>query len=292
MRVDAHQHFWLPTQVTYGWMKPLVGEAARRLVRPVLPSELEPILARHRIDRTVLVQAATDEAEADLLLSLAEQHELIAGAVVWLDMERADFEAELSRRAAHPQFLGVRPMIQDIEDLGWMRRSRVLDAFAVLEERQVCFDFLIKPHQLEPTIEVLDRFPRLRAVIDHIAKPDIARGERQPYSDLLARVSEHPSVYCKLSGLITEADHERWTPRDLAPFIEHALRCFGARRSMFGSDWPVCTLAGSYDSVVEALESTLRELRLAPSELSAIFGDTACDFYRIPAPVLASAPAR
>jgi L-fucono-1,5-lactonase len=281
MRVDAHQHFWLPTQVTYGWMKPLIGEAARRLVRPALPGELAPILVQHGIDRTVLVQAATDEAEADLLLSLAESHEFIAGAVLWLDMDRADFAAQLSRRAAHPKFLGVRPMIQDIEDLGWLRRPRVLDAFAVLEARQVCFDFLIKPHQLEPTLELLARFPRLRAVVDHIAKPDIARGQLQPWSDLLAQVSEHQSVYCKLSGMITEADHDDWTPQDLAPFIEHALRCFGARRSMFGSDWPVCTLAGSYARVVQALETCLSALRLSPSELDAIFGGTARDFYRL-----------
>jgi L-fuconolactonase len=281
MRVDAHQHFWLPDRVAYSWMSALTGDAARRLVRPVLPPELEPILAHHGVSQTVLVQAATDVAEADFLLSLAERHAFIAGAVVWLDMESPDFEQQLALRAAHPKFLGVRPMIQDIEDLGWMRRPRVRRAFAALEEQQVCFDFLIKPHQLAATLEVLDAFPTLRAVIDHIAKPDIAHGAREPWTSLLQQVSERRNVYCKLSGMITEADHERWTADDLAPYVAHALACFGPERSMFGSDWPVCTLAGSYQRVVDALEDTLGRLALDPPALSAIFGDTARAFYRI-----------
>jgi L-fuconolactonase len=281
MRIDAHQHFWLPDRIEYQWMKPLVGEAASRLVRPVLPAELEPILAHHDVSQTVLVQAATDEGEADFLLSLADGHPFIAGAVVWLDMARGDFERQLEQRAAHPGFLGVRPMLQDIADLGWLRLPSVRRAFAVLEERQVCFDFLIKPHQLEATLEVLDAYPHLRAVIDHIAKPDIARAVTSPWDDLLKRVSDHPNVYCKLSGMITEADHEGWRPADLAPFISHALSCFGAQRSMFGSDWPVCTLAGSYAQVVQALEENLAWLELSPRDTDAIFGGTAREFYRL-----------
>ncbi|HTV19254.1 MAG TPA: amidohydrolase family protein [Polyangiaceae bacterium] len=283
MRVDAHQHFWQPDRVEYAWMKPLTGEPARRLVRPVLPAELEPILAHHGVAQTVLVQAATDEAEADFLLSLAERHAFIAGAVVWLDMESTEFERQLAERATHPQFLGVRPMIQDIEDPEWMRRASVRRAFGALEEQQVCFDFLIKPHQLAATLEVLEAFPKLRAVIDHIAKPDIARGAREPWQSAMQRVSEHRNVYCKLSGMVTEADHERWTPHDLAPYIAHALACFGPERCMFGSDWPVCTLAASYERVVRALEDNLERLALEPAALSRIFGDTAREFYRLPA---------
>jgi L-fuconolactonase len=165
-----------------------------------------------------------------------------------------------------------------------MRRPLVRRAFGELEEQQVCFDFLIKPHQLPATHEVLDAFPKLRAVIDHIAKPDIARGTREPWGGLLERVSEHGNVYCKLSGMITEADHERWTPDDLAPFVAHALACFGPERSMFGSDWPVCTLAGSYGRVVDALVHNLARLGLEPRALSAIFADTAREFYRLPQP--------
>lgn len=265
-------------------MKPLRGEAARRLVRPVLPAELEPILAHHGVAQTVLVQAATDEAEADLLLALAERHAFIAGAVLWLDMDSSGFERELARRSAHPKFAGVRPMIQDIEDPGWTRRPLVRRAFGALQEQQVCFDFLIKPHQLPATLDVLDEFPELRAVIDHLAKPDIARGVREPWGALLQRASEHRNVYCKLSGMITEADHERWTPDDLAPYVAHAVACFGPERAMFGSDWPVCTLAGSYERVLGALEDNLARLALGPEALAAIFGGTAREFYRLPPP--------
>jgi len=280
-RIDAHQHFWQPARQDYGWLEALEGEPARRLQRPVLPAELEPILAQHNIDKTVLVQAAPTEAEGSFLLSLAEQHAFIAGAVVWIDMEGADFEAKLAARLAHPKFLGVRPMIQDIADPGWMLQPSVKRAFGVLSERNVCFDFLIKPHQLEPTLQILQEFPRLRAVVDHLAKPNIRSGEGEPWRSLMDRVASRDNVYCKLSGMITEADHEGWTPADLAPYVEDVVRGFGPERLMFGSDWPVCTLAGSYAQVVTALETTLAPLSLDDASVARIFGGTAVEFYRL-----------
>lgn len=281
MRIDAHQHFWDPAQVEVEWMKRLRGEAARRLVRPVLPAELAPILAHQGFERTVLVQVATNDAEAGFLFSLAERTPFIAGVVVWLDMEHPDFEGHLTRVMAHPKFLGVRPMIENIPDPGWLRRPAVRRAFHILEERQVCFDFLLKHHQLPAALEVLEACPRLRTVIDHIAKPDIAHAQLEPWRELLARVAQHPNAYCKLSGMITEADHERWSEADLAPFIQHAVRSFGPARLMFGSDWPVCTLAGSYDRVVLALERNLAPLGLGAEDLQRIFGGTAREFYRL-----------
>lgn len=281
MRIDAHQHFWLPARNDYAWMMSLTGEAARRLRRPALPAELAPILAHHGIRQTVLVQAAETEAEADFLLSLAAQHPLVGGVVIWLDMARPDFERRLSAFSARPKLVGVRPMIQDIEDPTWMLGPAVRRAFGVLEERGVCFDFLIRPHQLEPTLRVLTEFPRLRAVIDHLAKPFIASGRLAPWDELMQRVSEHRNVYCKLSGMITEADHTRWAAADLFPFIRHALTCFGAERLMFGSDWPVCTLAGSYAQVVTALEENLDRLALGTEARERVFGGTAREFYRL-----------
>jgi L-fuconolactonase len=284
IRIDAHQHFWDPARNRYGWMRGLHAEAARRLDRPILPPELEPILAHQHIDKTVLVQAAPSDTEGDFLLSLADEHDFIAGAVVWLDMESAGFEGKLDALRTRPKFLGVRPMIQDIEDLGWMLGPNVQRAFGALEERQVCFDFLIKPHQLPPSLKILDQFPGLRAVVDHLAKPNIAGRELAPWDALMRRVAEHPNVYCKLSGLITEADHEHWSPQELAPYIQHGVRCFGPERCMFGSDWPVCTLAGSYEQVVSALEQGLLPLQLGAASLSRIFGGTAAEFYRLQGP--------
>ena len=281
MKIDAHQHFWLPDRIEVEWMKNLRGEAARRLVRPVLPEELAPILAHHGFERTVLVQVATNDHEADFLFELVQAHPFVAGAVVWLDMDRPDFEAQLERCLGRPEFLGIRPMIENISDPDWVRRPLVRRAFHTLEERNVCFDFLVKHHQLEAVLSVLAECPRLRAVIDHIAKPAIARRELDPWRAQLERVSESAGVYCKLSGMITEADHERWTPADLAPYIEHAVRCFGPARCMFGSDWPVCTLAGSYERVLDALETTLSQLSLSGDDRARIFGETAREFYRL-----------
>jgi L-fuconolactonase len=281
LRIDSHQHFWDPARGDYGWLDALEGEAAEKLRRPVLPEELAPILRQHRIDRTVLVQAAPSEAEGEFLLSLAERHAFVAGVVVWQDMEATDFEGNLKKLRDRPGFVGIRPMIQDLPDPGWMLRPGVQRAFSVLEATGVCFDFLIRAPQLEATLEVLARFPHLRAVIDHIAKPDIKAAEFHPYAELLARVAEHDNVHCKLSGMITEAALRTWTASDLAPYIRHAYACFGARRLMFGSDWPVCTLAGSYSSVLHALEANLTPLGLDSASMDRIFGGTAAEFYRL-----------
>lgn len=280
-RIDAHQHFWHPARKDYGWLEALEGEAARRLTRPFLPEELAPILARHGIDHTVLVQAAPTEAEGAFLLSLAEQHAFIAGVVVWVDMASEDFEANLSRHLEHPKFSGVRPMIQDIADPEWMLRREVKRAFAILSERGVCFDFLIKPHQLGPTLQILEEFPRLRAVIDHLAKPDIRGQVKDPWRSLMQRAAEHENAFCKLSGMITEADPERWSVEDLVPYVAHVVGCFGPERLMFGSDWPVCTLAGSYDQVLSAAEAALARLRLDDTAQARIFGGSAWEFYRL-----------
>lgn len=282
MRIDAHQHFWLPEQVHVEWMAGLTGEPARRLVRPVLPGELEPILAQHGIERTVLVQVATNDAESALLFSLADAHPFIAGVVTWIDM-LGDVERQLARLAQHPKFLGVRPMIENEPDPDWMRRPPVRRAFRVLEERDVCFDFLLKHHQLGAALEVLEAHPRLRAVIDHLAKPAIASGSLEPWREQLTRASQHPNVHCKLSGLVTEADHGAWRADDLAPYIQHAVTTFGPRRCMFGSDWPVCTLAGSYAQVLRALELGLAPLGLSSGDLERIYGGTASEFYRLSA---------
>jgi L-fuconolactonase len=154
-------------------------------------------------------------------------------------------------------------------------------AFALLEAEGVCFDFLVTPPQLEATLATLRAFPRLRAVVDHIAKPLIARGTLEPWAAHIAQIAARENVYCKLSGMITEADHQSWSPADLSPFIRHAVRCFGAERLMFGSDWPVCTLAGSYAQVLSALMFNLDALDLSERERAAILGGTAARFYRI-----------
>jgi len=284
MRIDSHQHFWDPARRDYGWLEALEGEPARRLQRLILPAELAPQLAQGRIDSTVLVQAAPTEAEGEFLLSLADQHDFIAGVVVWLDMEASDFEQRLARLQRRPRFVGVRPMLHDLSDPEWMLRPSVRRAFTVLQEREVCFDFLVRPPHLPAMLRVLAEFPRLRAVLDHIGKPDIRARQLEPWRTLLEAVSAHPNVWCKLSGMITEASHESWQPADLEPYVRHTVQCFTPARCMYGSDWPVCTLAGSYAQALAALEHALEPLDLDALARARIFGGAAAEFYRLAPP--------
>jgi L-fuconolactonase len=281
MRIDSHQHFWDPARKDYGWIEALDGAAARQLRRPILPPELAPELERAKIEGTVLVQAAPSEAEAEFLLSLADEHTFIAGVVVWLDMDASDFEQRVARMQRRPKFVGVRPMIHDLADPEWMLRPSVRRAFGVLEQREVCFDFLVRPPHLPAVLRILGEFPRLRAVLDHLGKPNIAARQLEPWRSLLAAISEHRNVFCKLSGMVTEASHSGWTPEQLQPYIQHAVACFTPQRCMFGSDWPVCTLAGSYAQVVDALERGLEPLALEPGAHARIFGGSAAEFYRL-----------
>ena len=271
--IDSHQHFFNPDLIHYCWMKPDMP-----IAKTFLPSDLKPLLAKNKVDKTVLVQAADVEAENGFLFGLAAENDFIAGVVAWLDMDLPDFAEKLENWMKQPKFLGLRPMIEAIEDDAWMLRPNVKRAFALLEEREVCFDFLTHPRHLPHALVILKEFPKLRAVIDHISKPKIRDREFHPWADLMAEVAAHKNVHCKVSGMITEAA-QGWTPDDLGPYIEHVLKQFGPGRCMFGSDWPVCLLAGSYDQVVDALKKNLGGLN--DKEMEAVFGETARKFYRI-----------
>lgn len=282
MTIDSHQHFWDPVRGDYLWMKELVDPARQRLLRPVEPEELRPLLAAAGVEQTVLVQAAPTEAEGQFLLELAQDHEFIAGVVTWVDLEAPDLRRKLLALARHPKFVGVRPMVQDLPDPAWLLRPAVRRGFGVLEDLGVCFDFLVKPAQTEAMLTILEAHGGLRAVIDHVAKPRIFARELDPWRDQMRRAAAHPNCYCKLSGMVTEADASHWIPADLVPYVQHVVAAFGAERCMFGSDWPVCTLAGSYAQVLAALRSALAPLSLDAAAYERIFGGTAADFYRLP----------
>jgi L-fuconolactonase len=272
--IDSHQHFLKPGRITYSWMDP-----GMPIAKDFLPSDLEPILKRNGFAKTILVEAADNETDNEFLFELAEQHDFIAGVVIWLNMEDAQFKERLSDYQKHPKFVGIRPMIESIPDDDWMLRPSVREAFAVLQNNDICFDFLTHPRHLPYALQIMEEFPKLRAVIDHISKPRIRDGEMHPWADQMEKIASYERVYCKLSGMITEADHQNWKPSDLEPYVSHILRTFGPHRLMFGSDWPVCTLAGSYEDVLTALESNLSNL--TEQQLNDIFGGTASRFYRV-----------
>jgi L-fuconolactonase len=276
MRIDSHQHFWKVTRGDYHWMSPQIGV----LCRDYLPNDVQPLLVKHRIDKTILVQAAQTRAETDFLLDLAAKHDFIAGVIGWLDMDSSTFADELDVYSRRPKFLGVRPMLQDITDDAWILRPRVMDSLKIIAERELPFEFLTYTRHLPYVLEVLEVIPNLRAVVDHISKPEIKNRKLDPWRSLMAEAAKHPGLHCKLSGIITEADHKTWTAEDLRPYIEHIVECFGHERVMFGSDWPVCLLAGSYDQVIAALQAVLQP-QLGEDREGGIFGDNAASFYKL-----------
>jgi L-fuconolactonase len=276
MRIDGHQHFWKANRGDYHWMDPSVPI----LCRDYLPGDLRPHLVKHGIARTILVQAAQTVEETDFLLELAAQNPFIAGVVGWLDMESPDFPHQFELYRGNSMFIGLRPMLQDIPDPAWIMRPQVLKSLQLVADADFPFEFLTHTQHLPYVIQAFESVGPVRAVIDHISKPEIREGKLEPWKQFMAQVAQHKNLYCKLSGMITEADHLNWSDEDLRPYIEHTVDCFGWDRIIFGSDWPVCLLAGSYDQVVQALVEVLEPRMDAKSE-GKLFGTNAVDFYKL-----------
>ncbi len=276
MILDTHQHYWKVARGDYHWMSPEV----KALCRDFLPADLQPELERNGVAATIVVQAAETEAETRFLLDLARQTPSIAGVVGWLELDRGDFVQRLADLRRDPAFLSVRPMIQDLEDDRWILHPRVLDSLRYLQEEQFPIDLLTLPRHLPYLIDALEQVPQLHAVINHLSKPFIQKGETEPWASHMQQLSSYSGIHCKLSGMVTEANHANWTPADLRPYVEHAFHAFGPQRLMYGSDWPVCTLAASYTEVLNALRSLLSDLA-TPEDTQAIFFDNGKTFYRV-----------
>jgi L-fuconolactonase len=274
--IDAHQHYWDVGRFDYGWRE----QGLPALDRTFLPAELEPQLDAAGVARTILVQVLHSAQETEWMLRLADAHPTIAGVVGWVDLtlDPDSLAAELERLRAEPRLVGIRHLVHDEPDDDWLAREDVGRGLAVLERLDVPFDLLLRPRHLRHVPRLSERLPRLRMVIDHIAKPEIASGKTEPWASELRAAAENPNVWCKLSGMVTEADRASWTAQDLAPYVETTLEAFGPERLMYGSDWPVCTLAASYDRVIDALLTVLGELDDATD--TQLFGGSARAFYR------------
>lgn len=275
MIIDSHQHFWQVGHFDYPWMSPNVEV----LYRDYLPSTLEPILKEAGVTKTVLVQASNSLAETYWLLSLAERYPFIAGVVGWVDLQHPEMEEELEVLTANPKFKGVRHLVESEPADDWLVQPSVLKGLRVLEKHRVSYDLLVHTRHLKHVNNVAESCPDLRLVIDHMAKPPIAGGEMTHWATALKEVATYPNISCKLSGLLTEANHTSWTTEDLRPYVERALEFFGPKRMMFGSDWPVCLLASSYVRVLESFQSLLENL--AEEDRSRIFGENVSEFYRL-----------
>jgi L-fuconolactonase len=273
--VDSHQHFWQVGHFDYPWMSPEVDV----LFRDYLPADLEPLLASAGVARTVLVQASDTIAETRWMLDLADASPVVAGVVGWVDLAGGGAGRQLDELAARPAFKGVRHIVEDEPDDGWLVRADVLAGLRELAARGLSFDLLVHARHLEHVLRVAEAVPNLALVVDHAAKPPIRSGAFEAWAEAIARVAAVPTIHCKLSGLVTEANHAAWTDEDLRPYVAHVRSCFGAERLMFGSDWPVCLLAGSYGRIASTYEALCADLD--GDQRALVFRDTATRFYRL-----------
>lgn len=279
VRIDAHQHFWSLAHNDYGWLQDT--PELRPIYRDFGPSDLNPLLDAAGIDGSVLVQAAPTEAETHRLLALASApHSRVRGVVGWTDFAAPDATERIRELAREPLLKGLRPMLQDLPDQEWILNRALEPALNSMADAGLVLDLLIKPHQLDATITLARRYPDLRMALDHGAKPEISRRRFEPWADGIARLAECSQIFCKLSGLVTEAA-EGWNADTLRPWIAHLLRRFGSDRLMWGSDWPVVNLAGGYGRWHAASLSLLAGFDLASADVESVLGRNAVCCYRL-----------
>ena len=278
MIIDAHQHFWRLARGDYQWLKP--NDSV--LYRDYMPSDLVPLLSGNDIQATMLIQAAASEAETRFLLQLARSHSFVAGVVGWADFEAADVGTRIAKLRADggDNLKGLRPMIQDIADPNWILQGSVDAAFEAMLGLDLAFDALVIPSQLDSLRKRLLRHPRLRAILDHAGKPDIANEGFDGWAQDLMRLARDTNVYCKLSGLMTQAGPAQARDK-LDRYVAHIFTCFGPQRVLWGSDWPVLNRAGTYE--VWLAESRKLVKHFAGDNEGDVFCDNAASFYRLEA---------
>jgi len=274
--VDAHQHYWRVARGDYGWLTPQQGV----LYRDFEPQDLHPQLAECQVTATVVVQAAPTEAETRFLMELARQHAEIRGIVGWVDFEAPDAGARIRALVEEGggKLKGLRPMVQDIADPNWLARPTLDPAFEALRENDLTFDALVKPVHLEVLLQRMRRFPGLNAVLDHGGKPDIAAGSFESWARHLEQLAGTTSMYCKLSGLLTEAEPAAGV-KTFDPYVAHLFACFGGERVLWGSDWPVVTTRASYREWLDMARRLVS--RHAPGFEDAVFRTNAIRCYKL-----------
>ena len=274
MRLDSHQHFWKYSAADYPWIP-----AGSGLQRDWLPADLDLLQAPLGFDGSIAVQAHQSVAEARWLLELAAGNPRIRGVVGWVDLRSDRVVESLAELSANPRFVGVRHVVQDEPDDLFLVRPEFVRGIAQLRQFGLTYDLLLFPRQLPAAIQLVRQFPDQPFVLDHIAKPGIKAGTLSPWREQIRELAAFPNVLCKVSGLVTEADHRMWTPEDFVPYLEVVFEAFGVERLMFGSDWPVCLLAAGYEQVFSLVRDFA--LKAAPEARAheALFGGNAARFY-------------
>lgn len=270
MIIDAHQHFWRLKDREGQW-PPASLDA---IYRDFLPDDLLPLMKDAGVDGTVLVQTMETAADTDFMLALADQYPFIKGVVGWVDLKARNAREQIASRSSHPAFRGVRPMLQDMADIGWISDAEIEPAVTALIESKLVFDALVRPAQLADLLIFARRYSQLPIVIDHGAKPLIATGHYSDWRRHMEALASLPNVHCKLSGLLTERGEQK--PEAVRPYAETILDLFGPQRVIFGSDWPVLRLAGDYQDWLDICRGII-----PPVHHEAIFGANAVRFYSL-----------
>jgi L-fuconolactonase len=277
--VDAHHHFWTPGRHDYYWM---AGAELDPIRRSFTATDLRPLLTDAGVDYTVLVQTVPSVAETREFMDTAARTRFVAGVVGWVDLTDpavGETLADLRAQANGKTLVGIRHQVHDEQNPEWLLRPDVHRGLAAVRDAGLAYDVLVRPRELPAALKTARVFPDMRLVIDHLAKPPIATGKIDRWSNLMEPFRHLPHVFCKLSGMITEARWSDWKVGDLRPYVHRAVDIFGADRLMFGSDWPVCLLAGSYAEVKNALEEALPPV--SPQERAQVFGGNAMRFYQL-----------
>jgi len=277
--IDAHHHFWDPDNGDYPWM---AGPEMETIRRSFWAEDLRPLLQASGVDKTIIVQTWSSLEETHNFLRVAHATDYVAGVVGWVDMTDPELESTLTELQQGPfgkYLVGVRHQVHDEEDADWLLRDDVQQGLSAVSRANLVYDLLTRPRELPAALKTVQRFPELRFVIDHISKPDIASGEIDNWRQLMRPFAAQSRVWCKVSGMVTEADWKNWTPDDLKPYVDTVLDIFGENRLIYGSDWPVSLLAAPYARVKAALEQNIQALD--NDARVAIMGGNAIEAYQL-----------
>lgn len=277
MKIDAHQHFWHYDVRQYSW----INDEMAVLRNDFLPDHLKRFLDAGGLDGSVAVQARQSLDETRWLLSLADQHPHIKGVVGWVDLRSDNLDDQLGEFADHPKFVGVRHVVQDEPDNRFLVRADFMRGVEKLINYDLAYDILIFPKQLRAAFDFVKNFPDHRFVLDHIAKPFIKDGVMSPWDEQMHQLASFPNVFCKVSGMVTEADWQNCQISDFEPYLDVVFNAFGVDRLMFGSDWPVCTIAAAYDKVMEIVDFYLNRCNFSSEKKAAFWGGNAAKFYQL-----------
>ncbi|MBS1803408.1 MAG: amidohydrolase family protein [Acidobacteria bacterium] len=275
MRLDAHQHYWKYSTADYGW----ISDNMAPLRRDFLPQDLQPLLTSEGFDGSIAVQARQSLEETRWLLELAAHNDIVKGVVGWVDLRSPDLTAQLHQFAQDPKLVGVRHVVQDEPNDDFMLLPDFRRGIARLREYDLAYDILVFPRQLPAAIKLVREFPDQRFVLDHIAKPPIAEGRIAPWDRDIRELGKSANVYCKLSGMVTEARWHDWKAEDFRPYLDVVLNTFSPARLMIGSDWPVCTASAPYSRTMALVRDYIAKLTL--DEQRMILGENCASFYRV-----------